>query len=233
MYLYRLVMIKIFSVQIFYNIYFSDIWFWFLKHDIMMLSVLVLLLLSFGSNFRMHQNRNTLTPYKEVRCSFKPAAKTLQPVSQDSNITVYTALVMTTLKRVFSCFYHPVISQHVGSLVHEKQGQELTNLIVYQTKRLESLSVFLKFLHSLMTCYCLSNVWLLTFCRSTQSFKANKTLFSIYCSWCFCPVIYVNTFLFLCLPRQILYIATKHLEWKMQNCYRVKHCSSRTLKALF
>ncbi|XDV15677.1 hypothetical protein PO909_015711 [Leuciscus waleckii] len=93
------------------------------------------------------------------------------------------------------------LDQHVGSLVHEKQGQELTNLIVYQTERLESLSVFLKFLHSLMTCYCLSKVWLLTFCRSTPSFKANKTLFSIYCSWCFCPVIYVNTFLFLCLPR--------------------------------
>lgn len=48
----------------------------------------------------MHLNRNTLTPYKEVRCSFKPAAKTLQPVSQDSNITVYTSLVLTTL-RVF------------------------------------------------------------------------------------------------------------------------------------
>lgn len=83
--------------------------------------VLLLLLLSFGSNVRMHQNRNTLTPYKEVRCSFKPAAKTLQPVSQDNNITVYTTLVMTTF-RVFSCFYHPVISQHVGSLLHEKQG---------------------------------------------------------------------------------------------------------------
>lgn len=78
----------------------------------------------------------------------------------------------------------------------KSREQELTNRIVYQTERLGSLSVFLKFLHSLMTCYCLSKVWLLTFCRSTPSFKANKTLFSIYCSRCLSPVIYVKTFIF-------------------------------------
>lgn len=168
MYLYRLVMII--SVQIFYNIYLSDACFWFrvVKHNVEMRSVVLFFSSSsFGSNVCMRQNRNTLTPHEEVRCSFKSAAKTLQP--QQCHSIHCAGYDHVKCFPDFAAWSSELLSSRkAGARTHKPDSVADREIWIF----ISQFSWVFSFSYNLLLPF--QN--LASFCRSTPSFKANKTL---------------------------------------------------------